>query len=219
MPLTDITSRVSGLLPAGMVLRTGKIHQYQRPLAREEEQLIQEAQPHRLREFTAGRAIAKEAMQHLGVESVPIGRSEDGCPLWPPSVVGSISHKGGLCGAIVADSTFCAAVGFDIEFMEHLDRDVWKTFASEEEISQAALCDMEKSCFANILFSAKEAHFKALYPLLGQQAPSLAKITLLVKNHNNHIVTSFAGNGVSTCGGIVCGPQASLAWALSKKNV
>lgn len=219
MPLTQITLLAKSLLPAGIVLLTGRIHLYQHPLTSEEKHLIPQAGTHRMQEFIAGRSIAREAMQLLGAKSFSIGRDENGCPIWPREVVGSISHKGRLCGAMIGDSAVYNSIGFDIEFMEHLDPDVWKTFASEEEMSQANVCDMDEPSFANILFSAKEAHFKALYPLFNLQAPSLSNIKLTVKKLNNHIVTSSTTNGIPVHGGLIFDPKSLLAWAISKKTV
>lgn len=219
MPLTQVTLLAKSLLPAGIVLLTGRINLYQQPLTNEEKHLIRQAGTHRMQEFIAGRSIAKEAMQLLGAWPLSIGREENGCPIWPRQVVGSISHKGRLCGAMIGDSALYNSVGFDIEFMEPLDPDVWKTFASEEEMRQAKLCNMDEPTFANILFSAKEAHFKALYPLFKLQTPSLSNIKLAVKKLNNHVVTSSTTKGMPVHGGLISDPKALLAWALSKKTV
>jgi 4'-phosphopantetheinyl transferase EntD len=219
MPLTHLTNCAQELLPKRIMLLTGRISSYQSVLTNEEMHFIQQAGKHRVREFIAGRSIAKEVMTLLGGAPLPIGRDDDGCPLWPSNMVGSISHKGGLCGALIADSALYNSVGFDIEFNESLEYTVWKTFANPEEIAYANECDQEDGFFANILFSSKEAHFKALYPLLGRSTPFLNQIKLIVKKQENHIVTMSEHASLITLGGVICDSRAVLAWAYQPKNV
>ena len=50
-------------------------------------------------DFAAGRVCARRAMAQLGVDGLPLLVGEKGQPVWPPGIVGSISHCEGHYGA------------------------------------------------------------------------------------------------------------------------
>ena len=58
----------------------------------EEELALGDAVEKRRREFMTGRACAREALAGLGFPDSPVGSGTKGEPLWPPGVVGSITH-------------------------------------------------------------------------------------------------------------------------------
>jgi 4'-phosphopantetheinyl transferase EntD len=118
--------------------------------------------------FALGRAAARDALADLGVETAPqisIGRGAAGQPLWPPGVVGAISHAGDTAIAVVGRQTAYAGLGVDIE---ELGRGV-----SARAMGLVAT-PAEQTWLAGgpetwrlRLFSAKEAVFKALFPIEG----------------------------------------------------
>lgn len=122
--------------------------------------------PARQQEYLAGRFCAFEAAKLLDIElgSLPSGPKRE--PLWPSSLVGSISHTKELAVAWVDLKSQSLSLGVDVENLisEEKYRELAKQVASNEEIQ---LLDSQESPSLNftLLFSAKEALFKALYPL------------------------------------------------------
>ena len=66
-------------------------------------------------EFSAGRFCARMALSQLGVHDFSLLPDADRVPLWPPGVVGSISHCSGLAVAAVARSESVKSIGVDVE--------------------------------------------------------------------------------------------------------
>lgn len=108
-----------------------------------------------------GRLLAREVLRNLGVVPGPILRDTGGAPAWPPGVAGSIAHSVDVA-VCVAGAGVNSAVGVDVEAAVDLDDAVAaRVVASDVE---AAFVDGDPRA-ATVLFCAKEAVFKALYPL------------------------------------------------------
>jgi 4'-phosphopantetheinyl transferase EntD len=133
------------------------------PLA-EELAGLERAAPRRLREFAAGRHCAREALAALGEPRTALPRGPDRGPEWPAGVVGSISHSREYCAAVVARRTACASLGFDAEEWGRITPELWSRIATAKELAWLRGCaDAARS--ATLLFSAKEAFYKAQFPL------------------------------------------------------
>lgn len=130
----------------------------------EEERLVQRAVEKRRREFLTGRACARQALRRLGVASVAIPIGERGEPLWPGGVVGSITHCTGYRACAAAWSNDVLSVGIDAEVNEPLPAGVLSQVAFGREIRMVAQRDAGV-CLDRLLFSAKEAVYKAWFPL------------------------------------------------------
>jgi 4'-phosphopantetheinyl transferase EntD len=110
----------------------------------------------RRREFAAGRAAAAQAMATLGISAdVPIG--DDRAPVWPDGVSGSIAHTRSIALA-VAQRT--GPIGIDLEPEGAVTADLWSEILLPEERADSAL--------ATAIFCAKEATFKAQFPMTKQ---------------------------------------------------
>lgn len=129
-------------------------------LADEAAHLRQALEP-RQREFAAGRAAARDAMAQLGLDPMAIPAAADRAPLWPQGVRGSISHSNSLCAAVLTRDA--ASLGLDIEADMPLDADLLSTICSDYE--QARIAGPDQLWLAKLIFSAKEASYKAQYPL------------------------------------------------------
>ena len=113
-------------------------------------------------EFIAGRVCAMEALKKLKGDSFDyspgIGPNRE--PLWPANIVGSISHSKTQVGVVVSDSL--SHLGLDIETPIEKNRYL--------KISSQFITETERAKFGDdpyggtLIFSAKEALFKALYP-------------------------------------------------------
>ncbi|GAC58516.1 putative phosphopantetheinyl transferase [Gordonia hirsuta DSM 44140 = NBRC 16056] len=132
-----------------------------------EESLISQAVDKRRREFTTARHCGRTALAQLGLEPVPILRGERGMPLWPANVVGSLTHCDGYRAAAVAYSMQIRSLGIDAEPHEALPDGVLGHTSLPAEREVLATRD-EDLHWDRLLFCAKEATYKAWFPLTGR---------------------------------------------------
>jgi 4'-phosphopantetheinyl transferase EntD len=193
--LNGLNSTANTKLPFGLVLKTDTIMNCQGGLYADEKKLISSFSLGRKREFTAGRVLARRAFIDLGEEPCSILSDETGCPLWPESIVGSISHKGNNCCVLVGLRKKVASVGIDIELQEPLPQEMWSSFSTNEEVSQKNFTNYSDEHFANIIFSVKEAFYKCINTFMNGNGPPLTKILLSFNELNEffQVKTSFGG--------------------------
>ncbi|MCR4347655.1 MAG: 4'-phosphopantetheinyl transferase superfamily protein [Sulfuricaulis sp.] len=126
----------------------------------EAKQLVR-AVPKRMQEFAAGRLCARRALAEFGFIDYPLRMHSDRRPQWPDTVVGSISHTTGMCGAVVARQSQFRAIGLDMEIVGQVTPEIWPTICTPEEmVWLAALRELEQVRCAAIIFSAKESFYK-----------------------------------------------------------
>jgi 4'-phosphopantetheinyl transferase EntD len=132
-----------------------------------EQRVIAGAGPKRSREFVAGRACARRALRELGMPAVAVPAGERGEPVWPRGVVGSITHCDRHRAAAVAWARDVAALGIDAELDAPLPAPLRRRVAHERELAAASPRTANASgvCIDRLLFSAKEAVYKAWAPL------------------------------------------------------
>jgi len=136
-------------------------------LFEQERATVSRAVEQRRREFTTGRACARTALRRLGVAPVAIPAGERGQPLWPPGVVGSITHCRGYRACAVARVGELRSVGIDAEVHEPLPAGVLEQVAFGRERTMAAGAGAGVH-LDRLLFSAKETVYKAWFPLTGR---------------------------------------------------
>ncbi len=133
----------------------------------EERAAVAHAVEKRRREYVAARACARAALAALGLPPTPILNGERGQPLWPPGVVGSITHCAGYRACVVARAHELVGVGIDAEPNEPLPEGVLPRVALAQE--RAHLAELTRAAPAvrwdRLLFSAKEAVYKVWFPL------------------------------------------------------
>ena len=130
----------------------------------EEEPLIAKSVAKRRNEFVTVRHCARTALGQLGVPPVPILKGDKGQPCWPDGVVGSLTHCTGYRGAVVGRAGAVRSVGIDAEPHDVLPNGVLDAITLTEERREiAALPDGLH--WDRILFCAKEATYKAWFPL------------------------------------------------------
>ena len=130
----------------------------------EEERALGRAVEKRRREFVTGRALARQALERLGAGAVAVPSGERGEPVWPDGVVGSITHCAAYRACAVARAGDVASVGIDAEVHERLPDGVYETVSSATE--RRLLAGQGTGLFMDrVLFSAKEAVYKAWFPL------------------------------------------------------
>lgn len=136
----------------------------------EEEALVARAVDKRRREFTTARACARTALASLGVAPAPILPGERGAPQWPSGIVGSITHCAGYRAAAVARARDVRTIGLDAEPEEVLPDGVLAVVSlpGERERLRDLAAAAPGTCWDRLLFCAKEATYKAWFPLTRQ---------------------------------------------------
>jgi 4'-phosphopantetheinyl transferase EntD len=130
------------------------------PLHPEEERIVAGAAPKRRRDFALGRTCAHAALVRINRDAWPIMRADDGAPVWPAGIVGSITHTEGYAAAIVATAADFAGLGVDAELVGGVTRELWpRLFDIGEQDFLMRHPDPARA--ATLLFSAKEACHKA----------------------------------------------------------
>jgi 4'-phosphopantetheinyl transferase EntD len=131
----------------------------------EEAAIVSTAVMRRRREFAASRACARRALVDLGVEPTRILSGPHREPIWPPGVVGSITHCEGYCAAAVSYGATLAGLGIDAEIHAPLPAGVAEKIAYGEEREWLRTRRYAATCWDRLLFSAKESVFKVWFPL------------------------------------------------------
>lgn len=133
----------------------------------QEQSLVSQAVDSRKAEFGDARWCAHQALHELGgPASELILRGERGMPLWPEGFVGSMTHTEGMRAAVVAPSHEIRSMGLDAEPAEPLPENVLTMIARAGEIAQLdKLRKVGVSCSDRLLFCAKEATYKAWFPM------------------------------------------------------
>ena len=128
--------------------------------------LVAGAADRRRAEFLAGRACARSCLDALGFGDAPVLRGERGMPIWPEGAIGSISHSGTIGIAVVAANVTAQSIGIDVEQQRAVTDEVQDLlFRPEERERLALLPQEERRAAATLMFSAKEAFYKAQFPI------------------------------------------------------
>jgi 4'-phosphopantetheinyl transferase EntD len=125
--------------------------------------------PVRRAEFETGRALARTALAALGQPAADLLPDADRVPVWPAGFCGSITHarcaRGSLCAAAVAPRARFRSLGLDVECDARLAPPVAGRVLTESEWRQLAGRGLDPGDLAVVVFSAKEAVYKAQFPL------------------------------------------------------
>lgn len=114
--------------------------------------------------FVAGRLCAEYAAARFGAAG-PVDIGPGGEPVWPSGLIGSITHDDRLATSVVARHANICGVGIDSEVIARGD--------AQQAIERVCCTDWERQTWiagaadgkvATVLFSAKEALYKAIYP-------------------------------------------------------
>lgn len=135
---------------------------------------LQSAVPKRRSEFLAGRFCAALALRQEGLPE-RVGRNGR-APVWPKGVVGSITHSKDRAIAVVSSHYQC--IGLDVEAMVSIDRATQLCGAIFTEAESRLRPDaLPFGTFFTLVFSAKEALYKALSPRLNR-VPDFLEVRL-----------------------------------------
>jgi 4'-phosphopantetheinyl transferase EntD len=129
--------------------------------------LMANACAERRREFGTVRHCARQALHQIGVPAVPILPDADGVPRWPTGIVGSMTHCRGYRAAVVVSSRLLHGVGIDAEPDSPLPLELFDLVLRNEERAElrATAGELPVRNRDRLLFCAKEAVFKAWFPI------------------------------------------------------
>lgn len=156
-----IAALFAPLVPAGARFAAMAITGAAPALFPAEEAGVARAVARRRREVAFGRACARAALGR----SIELPAGAGGAPSWPEGVVGSITHTDDDAVAVVVERGPYLAIGIDLESIAHAARteDLLATVTTAQERAAAP----SGLPLAALVFSAKEAVYKCLYPLGG----------------------------------------------------
>lgn len=154
-------------LPWPVHFALGHIADYRDQIPPDVLQALAQAVPKRQREFATGRVLAAHALQASGCADTQVRRGDNRQPLWPKDRVGSISHSHTLAWVAVSKPNTLCGLGVDIERVGRLSVKLHDSvFTSVEQARYATAAAPQH--WADILFSAKEAIYKAVNPITHQ---------------------------------------------------
>lgn len=132
-----------------------------------EESLTLGTVPARTAEIRTTRTCARTALTRLGVPPVALLRDAHGAPIWPPGIVGSMTHCAGYRGAVVSARIHHRSLGIDAEPHASIPEEILEEIVGPDE--RAMLSELERRwpavCWDRLVFSAKESFYKAWYPV------------------------------------------------------
>ncbi|MGE0622667.1 MAG: 4'-phosphopantetheinyl transferase [Pseudomonadales bacterium] len=165
--LIDLQSAIDQRIPLleGLSVLAAPLADLVEPLFPQEAALVAGSSAGRRREFSTGRVLARRAMMELGLPAQAIERGDNRAPLWPAGLVGSISHSSGWAVACVGLSSRFRSVGIDLECRQRVSERLHRKLFTDNERRLLAPFDTER---AGLMFSAKEAGYKATNPLCGR---------------------------------------------------
>ncbi len=122
----------------------------------------------RRRHYLAGRRAAHILLEQARVPSAPLLSEADGAITWPEGWTGSITHSADWCAAAIARRTDCRGIGIDLENSARMNEPIARRILTPAELQWAAESTPGPDflLMAALLFSAKEALYKAAAPIL-----------------------------------------------------
>lgn len=158
---------IEPLFPGGVTVVTATEAMEQAPLHPEEAERTGRMAARRLRDFTLGRACVRQGLAQLGIRDFAFLNDEERAPIWPPDIVGSLTHCRELCAAAMAPRGDILSLGIDAESQRELDPGVVERITSpseREHFTRLPPCP-HPGGWALLVFSAKEAFYKCYYPV------------------------------------------------------
>jgi enterobactin synthetase component D / holo-[acyl-carrier protein] synthase len=136
----------------------------------DEEHVVAHAVASRRREYAVVRGCARACLRRLGYPPVPILPGPGGAPVWPVGATGSMTHCPGYAAAAVGSTRRISSIGIDAEPDAPLPDGVLPVVATRAEQGRLAGTPVVPGGPSpdRLLFSAKEAVYKAWFPLVGE---------------------------------------------------
>lgn len=168
MKVKTITDAWKSILPQNVIISSGEIENNLPSLSLSEQTSIGKVNSFRLQEFAIGRMHARKALEQMGIFNSEIPKDmQTGAPIWPESVVGSITHSHNAnkshVAAIVANASHFSCLGIDTEWIDNFHPSIWSQFLTNQEVRMIQnVSDKERNAYVCKLWALKEAAIKAL---------------------------------------------------------
>jgi len=150
----------AALAPSGSAFEVALVEDCLAELSPKQRELVDSWAPHRQREFATGRLCARRALAVHELDGGDLLPDAEGLPRWPEGSVGSISHSRGIALAVVARTSDYSLLGVDLEQTTRLSEAAIKRVVHPLEEAFVGSDQLN----ASILFSLKEAFYKAQFP-------------------------------------------------------
>lgn len=122
-------------------------------------------------EFFFGRWAARQALAPLGLAHFTVKTGAAREPVWPPGILGSITHNHRYAAAVALRHAEQAGIGIDLEEVVEAEMQeiLATTVVSAPELAflSALAVKLDFNVLLTLIFSAKESFFKAAYNLVG----------------------------------------------------
>jgi 4'-phosphopantetheinyl transferase EntD len=127
--------------------------------------LVAQAVRKRQSEFATGRKLAREALRRFGVHDYELLSDSNRAPIWPRGFAGSVTHCATMAFVAIGRSNEVGTVGIDAEVASELAPELWSSvLTAEERAWVGAQHPSDRGKLALLMFSAKEALYKAQFP-------------------------------------------------------
>jgi 4'-phosphopantetheinyl transferase EntD len=164
--MTDVEAALRDMLGPSVAVALSDPRAQVDDLWPDEQAYVTRAIPKRRFEFAAGRRAARQALTELDLPPTMIPQAPDRAPIWPKGVIGSITHCDTLCITALAPQSIYRSLGIDIERNTPLPADLEAVVATpSEQRALATLPSPQRLHMAKQIFCAKEALYKAQYPV------------------------------------------------------
>ncbi|EMG51507.1 MULTISPECIES: 4'-phosphopantetheinyl transferase family protein [Brucella] len=130
-------------------------------LAEEQRSLVTKSLPRR-DQSGAARFVARQLLASRGWPDAVIGRASSGAPVWPDTIVGSLAHDDEVAVAAIGFSSDYRALGVDVEPALRLPEEIRALVRHADDRTPQGF---DEALMDRLLFCAKEAVYKAVFPL------------------------------------------------------
>ena len=135
-------------------------------LFKEELLICKDYEQVRFIDFVRGRYCAHKCLSQI-TKAQAIEKDQNGAPIWPNGMTGSISHIKEYAGAIVAKKENYLSMGMDIEQIGRITSDLWPVIFTHNEMNYLRKFSYQsQKKVSTLFFSMKEAYYKMQYPLI-----------------------------------------------------
>lgn len=151
---------LGGLVSPGVGFAVDRVSKQSDSIFAEEAAHLTSAAPHRRDEFLTGRMCARIALAQVGAQPCALLADAEGVPQYPESYLASITHSRGLAAAAAGSTERLQYLGLDLEKTNRLSPAAIRRILHPDEVDWVG----QNQLRASLIFSAKEAFYKAQYP-------------------------------------------------------
>ena len=152
----SLLAHCQSFMPLGLRLFGGPILPAVPPLPAHTERFA----PVRRDEYYSGRRYGLLGLASMGADAATIPTADNGAPVWPQGIVGSITHTRKSCIVALSEEPGFSAVGIDLEMAGGVTADVHADIMSDSERQFVGTDRL----LPTVMFSAKESFFKLCRP-------------------------------------------------------